>query len=181
MGTYANFPGLFLRTLAICLALALLKTGCSPRLAELTGASLDLPAPVATEEPHNPADDCPVAEPVYDTPPVDPAVQNEPQPGFFFINEDKTIWASAWWAKGNSDLLATTDGIKVGWYRPEGAELEITGKRLDGKAPPLDSHIPCCYPTRFQATGLYFPTGGCWEVNAKAAKSQLTFVVYLDD
>jgi hypothetical protein len=65
----------------------------------------------------------------------------------------------------------------VGWFRPTGAELEIAGRRLDGQSLPLDAHVPCCYPTRFQATGLIFPAGGCWEVTAKAKDSELSFVV----
>ena len=68
-------------------------------------------------------------------------------------------------------------GLKMGWFRPDGADLQITGRRLDGDAPPLEAHVPCCYPTKFQATSLYFPTEGCWEVTAKANKSVLTFIV----
>ena len=33
---------------------------------------------------------------------------------------------------------------------------------------------------RFQATGLIFPTEGCWEVTAKAADSVLSFVVRVE-
>lgn len=36
--------------------------------------------------------------------------------------------------------------------------------------------LPCCYPTGFQVAGLYFPTGGCWEVTATAGESKLQFV-----
>jgi len=58
--------------------------------------------------------------------------------------------------------------------------MEITGRRLDGEAPPLEAEFPCCYPTRFQASGLYFPTEGSWEVTAKAADSVLTFIVKVE-
>jgi hypothetical protein len=68
----------------------------------------------------------------------------------------------------------------MGWFRPAAANLEITGQRIDAQAPPLEAHIPCCYPTRFQATGLYFPTAGCWEVTAKAGQSELSFVVWVE-
>jgi len=96
------------------------------------------------------------------------------------VNEDRSIWASAWWTETeDSPLRASEEGVKVGWFRPAGAALEITGQRLDGTAPPLEAHIPCCYPTRFQATGLFFPTG-CWEVAAKAAESKLSFVVWVE-
>jgi hypothetical protein len=68
----------------------------------------------------------------------------------------------------------------MGWFRPAGETLTITGQRLDAEAPPLEAEIPCCYPTRFQATGLYFPTEGCWEVNAAAAESELSVVVWVE-
>ncbi len=70
--------------------------------------------------------------------------------------------------------------IKVGWFRPAGETLEITGRRLDGHSPPLESHIPCCYPTRFQSSGLYFPGEGCWEITATAGESVLSFIVRVE-
>jgi hypothetical protein len=110
--------------------------------------------------------------------PEDSAVLNPPAYGYYFVNEDSSIWAPAWWwGKEDYPLHAGKNGNKVGWFRPEGAVMEITGQRLDGQAPPLEADVPCCYPTRFQASGLYFPTEGCWEVTAKAADSMLSFVV----
>ena len=108
------------------------------------------------------------------------AVQGTPGYGYYFINEDRSIWASAWWTEQEENYLLPGEDIKVGWFRPEGTDLEITGQRLDAQAPPLETHIPCCYPTRFQATGLYFPTNGCWEVTAKAGDSMLLFVVSVE-
>ena len=124
---------------------------------------------------------CPVTEPVWVKPPEDAAVLDTPEFRYYFVNEDSSIMASAWWARPENEFpIVLEEGIKVGWFKPEGAELIITGQRLDGKAPALESHVPCCYPTRFQATGLYFPTGGCWEVNAKAADKELSFIVWLE-
>lgn len=121
---------------------------------------------------------CPVSEPQWAVPPADAAVPGSPAPGLFFINADESIWASAWWAEdGAAAGSVGGDGVKVGWFRPQGAPLVITGQRLDGPAPPLDAHVPCCYPTRFQATGLIFPTPGCWQITARAADSTLTFTV----
>jgi hypothetical protein len=89
--------------------------------------------------------------------------------------------ASAWWTEQEAyQLVASEDGFKVGWFRPEGAELEITGQRLDAQALPLKADIPCCYPTRFQATGLLFPTAGCWQIVAKAADSELSLIVRVE-
>jgi len=74
----------------------------------------------------------------------------------------------------------SNDGVKVGWFRPAGVDLKISGRRIDEQAPPLEVDIPCCYPTQFQATGLFFPTGGCWQVNASTGDRSLTFVVDVD-
>jgi hypothetical protein len=124
---------------------------------------------------------CPLATPIWAKPPTDSAVQGLAEFGYYFVNEDRSIWASAWWT-GQDDyhLRVSEDGVKVGWFRPAGATLAITGQRIDAPAPALEAHVPCCYPTRFQATGLIFPTEGCWEVRAKAAASELSFVVWVE-
>lgn len=135
----------------------------------------------APRAPNAPVDDCPLTEPVWAKPPVDAAIPDSPAYGSYFVNEDRSIWASAMWAgKDNVPLRVREEGIKVGWFRPAGVMLEITGHRLDAEAPSLESEIPCCYPTRFQATGIYFPTEGCWEVNAKAEDKELSFVVWVE-
>jgi hypothetical protein len=117
---------------------------------------------------------------VWAKPPEDPAVDGTPEFGYYFLNQDRSMWASAWWTEVEEvHLRAGEEGIKIGWFRPEGVPLEITGQRLDGEAPPLDAHVPCCYPTRFQSSGLIFPTPGCWEVNAQAGESELSFVLWV--
>jgi hypothetical protein len=121
---------------------------------------------------------CPVTEPEWVKPPEDSAVEGLPEFGYYYVNQDRSIWASAWWTGEEKEYLRMgEEGLKMGWFRPEGAELEITGHRIDGQASHLDAHAPCCYPTRFQATGLTFPSDGCWEVTAKAAESELSFSV----
>jgi hypothetical protein len=122
-----------------------------------------------------------VTEPVRAKPPEDAAVQNAPAYGYYFVNDDRSIWASAWWV-GQLDvpLRVNPEGFKVGWFRPAGATLEVTGQRIDALAPPLEAHVSCCYPTRFQASGLYFPTEGCWKITAKAADRELVFVVKVE-
>ena len=123
---------------------------------------------------------CPLTEPAWAKPPEDSAVQDPPEYGYYFINVDSSIWTSAWWTKQDEDYLRAGEDIKVGWFRPAGATLEVTGQRLDGEAPPLEFHAPCCYPTRFQASGLGFPTPGCWEVTARAEDRKLSFVVWVE-
>jgi hypothetical protein len=67
--------------------------------------------------------------------------------------------------------------MKFPWVRGVRGKLTIQGKRLDAPAPPLRAHIPDGYgDTGFQATGIIFPTEGCWEVTGKVGDSSLTFV-----
>ena len=136
----------------------------------------DSSTPSMSSADSTPATVCSPTEPVWVEPPDDPAVGGSPEHGYYYVNKDSSIWASAWWTgEEETYLQVSEEGIKVGWFRPTGAELEITGRRLDGHSPPLDAHVPCCYPTRFQATGLLFPTEGCWEVTARAEDSELSF------
>jgi len=67
--------------------------------------------------------------------------------------------------------------IKFPWWRAVGGELTIHGLRLDRPAPPLRSDISSYGPTGFQASGVIFPTEGCWEVTGSAGPTSLTFVV----
>jgi hypothetical protein len=142
-----------------------------------TGAQVSLPRTPTSSI----STDCPLTKPVWAKPPADSAVQSEPEFGSYFINEDRSLWASAGWiGKADTPLRVSADGVKVGWFRPEGADLVITGQRIDAETPPLKADIPCCYPTRFQATGLYFSAPGCWKITAKAAEKELSFVVAVE-
>lgn len=134
-------------------------------------------------KPHIGANDpetCPVTEPQWVKPPEDAAVSNEPALGNYYVNENGTIMAAAWWYN-DYFLEAGPNGNKTGWFRPAGETLTITGHRLDADAPPMEAHVPCCYPTQFQATGLIFPTEGCWQVDATAAAESLSFVVWVGE
>jgi len=141
-----------------------------------------LVACTSTSSPSNLAkDSCPLTEATWIKPPEDSAVLDPPAFGYYFVNEDLSIWASAWQAEDEEfPLRAGEEGNKLGWFRPAGAELAITGQRIDAEAPPLKAEIGCCYPTRFQASGLYFPTEGCWEVHAKAEDRELSFTVWVE-
>ena len=154
-------------------------TGCTA--VDTVDSSTSSITPGASPAESSLAKACPVTKPVWVKPPEDSAVQGSPGYGYYYVNQDSSIWASAWWTgEEEYSLRVSEEGVKVGWFRPAGTALEITGHRIDGQASPLESHVPCCYPTRFQATGLYFPTKGCWEVNAKAAESELSFVVWVE-
>ena len=131
------------------------------------------------EKPHA-KNSCSLTEPQWVKRPEDAAINDPPAYRYYFVNEDSSIWASAWQAKDEANpFRAGEEGNKVGWFRPAGAELVITGRRLDAEAPPLEAEAGC-YPTRFQASGLYFPTEGCWEVSAQADDRKLSFVVWVE-
>jgi hypothetical protein len=67
---------------------------------------------------------------------------------------------------------------KVGWWRGVPGRLAITGRRLDGPAPPLRANVPPGYGrTGFQPVGLLFPAMGCWRVVGAVRDVRLAFVV----
>ena len=67
---------------------------------------------------------------------------------------------------------------KFGWWRNGSGRIRISGRRVDvPNAAPLRAHVPGGYPAGFQATGLTFPTTGCWRVTGRYAGASLTFMV----
>ena len=123
--------------------------------------------PAPTAKPASTA--CPVSNAVKDEPPKDP---NADPVGFgdWFVNADRTIWVR------KDSWQAGSDGNKVYWVRPAGTKLVITGRRIDGQAPPPRATADRGYPTGFTVTGLYFESPGCWELTAKAGNKELHFV-----
>lgn len=73
-------------------------------------------------------------------------------------------------------------GMKFGWTRGVRGTLNVSGRRLDGAAPPLlfEWKWNEAYGDfGFQASYLIFPTPGCWEVTAQVGKredSRITFI-----
>jgi len=124
-------------------------------------------APRNVVEP-GPAAGCAVSTWVDQQPPTDP--EADPFVGRWYVNADRTIWAG-WDA---TDLHVGEN--KILWIRPKGTQLQVAGRRIDGPSEPLKVSIPCCYSSGFQASGVYLPTAGCWEIRASAGTSELTFV-----
>jgi hypothetical protein len=79
------------------------------------------------------------------------------------------IWTAMW---PHNVVIATPDyieadgsvGMKWPWWRGIKGKLKISGRRLDGKAPPLTAFLPDYGRSGFQPSGISFPTEGCWEV-----------------
>ncbi len=115
---------------------------------------------------------CPVTEYVSERPPdLNTASFTET----WFGND--ALWAGLDRAY-DGEWYAGPNGVKVLWYRSARGKLGIQGRRLDGSAPPLRADIPDGYgATGAQASGIIFPTEGCWEVIGSAGEKELRFVV----
>jgi hypothetical protein len=95
-----------------------------------------------------------------------------PELYFWYTNADRSIWMLRQdWTPG--------ERVKTAWFRPAGAQLDVSGRRLDGAAPALLIEIgpASAYPHRFMPSIMTFPTGGCWEIVAKTDRSEARFVV----
>ena len=88
--------------------------------------------------------------------------ENEVQP-----LTEKTFWASV-------------DFKYVKEWRPK---LKVTGRRLDGSAPPLLT-LPTTNafpgPAAAMLVGVYVPTPGCWEITGEYRREKLSFVVWVE-
>ncbi len=95
-------------------------------------------------------------------------------------------WASSY---GNGKLWVGglgADGVvdrldwKFGWWREVPGQLRIAGQRLDASAASLESDVPGGYGrTGFQASGVRFPTEGCWQVTGQVRGASLSFVTFV--
>jgi hypothetical protein len=129
------------------------------------------------------ANGCPVTPHVADYPAGGPRGN-----GDWYANADRTIWATFWgWdfvRRGPDEPDPKTGyvpGQKVLWYKPNEYPITVTGRRIDTSAPPMVYDISIDPRTRglIQPSRIYFPTNGCWEVNATAGTSELHFVVFV--
>ena len=102
------------------------------------------------------------------------------------LKVDSRVWATFWgwdFVRRRPDEPDPKTGYEPGqkmlWYKPSDALLIVTGRRIVGAAPPLGYDISRDPRPRgpIQPSGVYFPSVGCWEVDAKAGRSELRFVV----
>ena len=104
--------------------------------------------------------------------------------GDSYTHGNGEIWTDLWpegtvTFKKNGAGFILKDGslqMKFLWVLAVDGPLTISGKRLDGVAPPLRSDFTPQVGAGFQPSYLIFPTQGCWEVTARANGSALTFV-----
>jgi hypothetical protein len=78
-----------------------------------------------------------------------------------------------WWSQGYD------------WRSENPPELTITGKRLDGSAPPLstDPHANAGWTNdrdhAFIVAGIFIPTLGCWKITGHYRGEELSYVVWV--
>jgi hypothetical protein len=128
------------------------------------------------------AQDVPGAGPCRVTEPNGSPV-TEVAPGFY---GDRELSVALMWPAGTVVFKPGGPGVvlrdgslsmKFGWQRGIPGALTIDGHRIDGTALPLRARIPNGYgDIGFQATGLIFPTPGCWEVTGHVGRANVTFV-----
>jgi hypothetical protein len=96
-----------------------------------------------------------------------------------------SLWVGALWPHGV--VIITPDNVdpngrlemKFGWYRLTSGFLAITGRRLDAPAPPASGVASGYGLIGFNASGVVFPTEGCWQVTGRVARVALTFVTFV--
>ena len=122
--------------------------------------------------------DCPVTSPNGRTP-----VNEMPAP---FSHHGNDALITALWPNGvvviepSMVMSDGTLGMKWPWWREVVGPLAIEGERIDASAPLLGSQIPDGYgDSGFQASGLLFPTEGCWQVTGRVGEESLTFVTWV--
>lgn len=184
--------------LALLAVVGLIAAGCGTLEASVTpiptvGAS---PSPLVSKAPSSttPAVTAGVTEPPPTAPADCPVTIGTAAPaeigaGLFGASSatgNEGLWVGALWPNGVlavEPAFVNADGsigMKFGWWRIASGRLEITGRRLDGSAPAVSGDVPDGYgATGFQASGITFPTEGCWEITGTVAGASLTFVTFV--
>ena len=146
----------------------------------------DIPAIVdATPTPATSISDCPVTQPQsppFKAPP--PYSASAPWPRYFWYGTEQlwtvipangtgsSVQKLLWWRQGYS------------WKDDPTPQLTVTGRRLDGPAPPLNAHEATnAFAEDIQSAmlvGADFPTPGCWEITGRLPHQQLSYVVWIE-
>jgi hypothetical protein len=168
-------------TVGLLAAVLVLLAGCDgrrpttrPTAAAPSTTAIRPPQPVTLAD----ARRCPVTRPNGAAPPGVGA-----QAG---VNHGNTkLWTALWPGgviRAEPDYVDKDGSIhmKFGWWRGVSGRLSIQGRRLDGQAPPLRAEVSDGYGDRgFQASGVIFPTEGCWEITGQVGTARLTFVNFV--
>jgi hypothetical protein len=160
-------------------AAATVSTAAAPSSAAAGTATSSPGRPVTLAD----AGRCPATRPITVGP---PGVSPDDFFGWGASYGNGRLWVGGLWpdgviAAGPEFIQADGSvGMKFGWWRAVPGGLRITGRRLDGPAPPLRADVPAGYgQAGFQASGVDFPTEGCWEVTGAVGGATLTFVTFV--
>ena len=149
----------------------------------------------STQQPPVPPSACPVTQPPA-KPFIPPARYEQAGEKSFLLGTDK-LWtvlrkSGVWYwsphAPGHeNEVQPLTD--KTWWvskyfdYKKEyPPELKVTGRRLDGAAPPLltlQSTNAFPGPAAAMLSGVYVPTWGCWEITGEYKGERVSYVVWV--
>lgn len=95
-------------------------------------------------------------------------------PGTWYTNSAKTLWAGL--ASPFLGIWYAGLDEKVLWSRH--GQLTVTARRSGGAARPVRVNIPSGYEGEdYQASGITFPSTGCWRVMVRSGAASLSFVV----
>jgi hypothetical protein len=93
---------------------------------------------------------CEITEPSTSVPAVDQEGFPFPR-GRWYINAERTMWAGIFALAGRA-LEADGPGHSILWIRPAGADLSVTGQRLDGASPPMRAVLGLVVPRSLRST-----------------------------
>ena len=94
------------------------------------------------------------------------------------------VWGWGPRGPGQPDLTAKIfwGSVDFDYRKKDDYDLKVTGRRLDGEAPPLvvDRVTNALFvPRAAMLTGVYVPTPGCWEITGERRGEKLSFVVWV--
>lgn len=170
-------------TLAACTSSAQPAVTSREESAATSAATIAAPVPVSPSQVAiADAKRCPVTLPGH----TGPAGARQAFFGWGASYGNGELWVGGLWPHG---VIAAGPGfvdrhgrvgMKFGWWREVPGRLRIIGRRLDAPAPRLLADVPSGYgATGFQASGLIFPTEGCWEVTGTVGQTSLSFATFV--
>ena len=95
------------------------------------------------------------------------------------------VWGWVPHRPGHEDDLTAKifwGSVDFDYHKKEDYDLKVTGRRLDGDAPPLMvSKVTNALfiPHAAMLTGVWTPAPGCWEVTGERRGQKLSFVVWV--
>ena len=171
-----------MRRSAICLVFGLTVAACAPITPTDSPARVEETASAPSQASLSEVGGCPVTLPVG----VAADGQERPFGSSALAFGNNQLWVVPLQEDGviRADPSAVeSDGsinTKFGWWRLTPGTLTISGRRLDAPGPALRASVPDGYgSTGFQASGVSFPTEGCWEITGSVGGETLSFVMFV--